>query len=116
MLTYNNGRVLIHRKTKENSMKKINKTKIALCDIHNAKLISLPQNDSGNVERFLLYCKEFVKYNQTTQSWFYWNGKYWQEDAEAGKISSPVLNGKRHEESKGQVKNNFLKEGRKIKF
>lgn len=80
MLTYNNGRVVIHRITKNNEIKTISTEEIRKNNQYNEQLTQLPQNDTGNAKRFLLFCRDFVKYNTTQQAWFLWNGKVWSSD------------------------------------
>lgn len=41
-------------------------------------LIKLALNDQGNAERFMLYCKDFVVYNTSTEEWMFWDGKVWR--------------------------------------
>lgn len=79
MFTYNNGRVVIHRITKDNKYI-ITENGIKTNNKFNDKLISLPQNDTGNAKRFLLFCKDFAKYNSTQQVWLLWNGKVWSSE------------------------------------
>lgn len=79
MFTYNNGRIVIHRINKEM------KSSISGKDIRNNNkfnetLLNLPQNDTGNARRFLLFCKDYVKYNITLQNWMIWNGKLWSTE------------------------------------
>lgn len=93
MLTYDNGLVKIHRKTKDN------KNYITPRDIyndsrHNSELVFLPRNDTGNAQRFLLYCRNYVVYNVALQSWMYWNGKLWSTEdayAEIIKLAQAVM-------------------------
>ena len=93
MLTYDNGLVKIHRKTKDN------KNYITPRDIyndnrHNSELVFLPRNDTGNAQRFLLYCRNYVVYNVALQSWMYWNGKLWSTEdayAEIIKLAQTVM-------------------------
>ena len=79
MFTYNNGRIVIHR-IKENNPAKISKEIIRNDNEFSEKLIHLPQNDTGNAKRFLLFCRDFVKYNVTLQGWMLWNGKLWNTE------------------------------------
>lgn len=93
MFTYNNGRIVIHRINKETktniSVENIRKT-----NNHNEKLIALPQNDTGNAKRFLLFCRDFVKYNTSLQEWMVWDGKLWKTEnayAEIIKLAQAVM-------------------------
>ena len=79
MFTYNNGRIVIHRITKQTKTN-ISKEDIRENNNYNDKLIALPQNDTGNAKRFLLFCRDFVKYNTTLQGWMLWNGKLWSTE------------------------------------
>ncbi len=79
MFTYNNGRIVIHRITKTNKTN-ISKEDIMRNNKYNDQLISLPQNDTGNAKRFLLFCRDFVKYNIALQEWMIWNGKLWSTE------------------------------------
>lgn len=93
MFTYNNGRIVIHRITKDNK-NYINEKEIKANNQFNDKLINLPQNDTGNARRFLLFCKDFAKYNSTQQVWLLWNGKVWSSDnsyAELMKLAQAVM-------------------------
>lgn len=76
MFTYDNGRIVIHRIKKEDNPF-ISEEKIMKNNTYNKLLIDLPQNDTGNAKRFLLFCRDFVKFNSTTQEWINWSGKYW---------------------------------------
>ena len=93
MLTYSNGLVVIHRKTKDNK-NYITPREIYNDNRHNSELVFLPRNDNGNGQRFLLYCRNCVVYNVALQSWMYWNGKLWStEDAysEIIKLAQAVM-------------------------
>ena len=79
MLTYDNGLVKIHRIDKDNKKYKncITPQDIYRDNSHDQDLIELPQNDTGNAERFLLFCRKYVVYNTSLQEWMLWNGKLW---------------------------------------
>ena len=85
MFTYDNDRIVIHRITKENKMN-ISAEDIKKNNKYNERLITLPQNDTGNAKRFLLFCRDFVKYNSTQQHWLLWNGKVWSSENSYDKI------------------------------
>ncbi len=79
MLTYRNGLVVIHRKNK-NMKTTISSQDIKKDNSYNEKLILLPQNDTGNARRFLLFCRKYVVYNTSLQCWMLWNGKIWDSE------------------------------------
>ncbi len=87
MLTYRNGLVVIHRKNKkENTC--ITPKDIYRDNSHNQELVFLPQNDTGNARRFLLFCGKYVVYNAALQSWMIWNGKLWSTENAYDKITN----------------------------
>lgn len=94
MFTYNKGRIVIHRITKNNEIKTISEGEIKKNNKYNEALIKLPQNDTGNAKRFLLYCKEFAVYDTSQQTWLLWNGKLWTSEnvyAELMKLAQAVM-------------------------
>ena len=93
MLTYDNGLIKIHRKTKDNK-NHITPREIYNDNKHSSELVFLPRNDTGNAQRFLLYCRNYVVYNVALQSWMYWNGKLWSTEdayAEIIKLAQAVM-------------------------
>lgn len=80
MLTYENHRIVVHRRT-DAVKNKITREDILRNKTNDEKLLSLPCNDSGNARRFLLFCWQYVKYNKRRSEWLYWNGRYWDNDA-----------------------------------
>lgn len=78
-LTYENGRIVISsRKSKNFNI--VTVKSIANDNRFNEILLKLPQNDTGNAKRFLLFCRNVVKFNVEFQDWMFWNGKYWSSE------------------------------------
>jgi len=88
-LTFENGRVVIHRIKKEQSAT-ITKEYIEKSNIYNKQLIKLPQNDTGNARRVLLFCRDYVKFNISTGSWIIWDGKLWESQTAEERIKTLI--------------------------
>ncbi len=78
MLTYEDHKIVIHSRKKPNIQ--VNTSSIAKDHRYNSRLLTLPQNDTGNAKRILLFCRDVIKYNQEISEWMIWNGKYWSND------------------------------------
>lgn len=94
MFTYNNGRIVIHRITKNNENKIISEKEIRKNNQYNEQLIGLPQNDTGNAKRFLLFCRDYAKFDISRNAWLLWDGKVWSSQnayAELMKLAQAVM-------------------------
>lgn len=104
MITRRNGCIVIHRiNTQIDNF--INEY-IKKVDKYNDKLMKLALNDQGNAERFMLYCKDVVVYNTSTDEWMFWDGKVWRESAfMVNRLASEVMK-KYYEIAVGKIANN----------
>ena len=80
MLSYREGRVVIHRIGKE-MPKNLTREYIMDSKKYDEKLINLPLNDTGNARRVLLFGENYFKFNLETGTWLLWSGKVWRSVA-----------------------------------
>ncbi len=80
MLSYREGRVVIHRIGKE-MPKNLTREYIMGSKKYDEKLINLPLNDTGNARRVLLFGENYFKFNLETGTWLLWSGKVWRSVA-----------------------------------